>query len=146
MPFDTDTGASMAKPRKPPGRASAAASISAQFAARLQHFTAEKGFTQADLAREATKHMPKGKKVGRDNVSLYMRGIQMPGDAKLYAMAKALSIQPSELVPESAATEDSPPVAMKPLEKGLVWLQINQAVPMEMAMDIVAMLRTRREK
>lgn len=145
MLSDTDAGAPMARKRKVAGKTSGPFDpISIKFGERLQHYAAEKGWNQADLAREASKHLPKGKVFRRDNISLYTRGIQMPGDARLYALAKALGVQPTDLVPE-AISQDTPPLAMKPLEGNNVWLQINQAVTMEMAMDIAAILRKRSE-
>ncbi len=143
---DTDAGAPMATRRKTAGKkpSSPFDPISLKFGERLQHYAALKGWNQADVAREASKHLPKGKKFRRDNISLYTRGIQMPRDDRLYALASALGVKPTDLVPE-AISPDTPPLAMKPLDGGNVWLQINQAVSMEMAMDIAAILRKRGE-
>lgn len=145
MSVDTDTGATMGRRRKPTRAAYDPATV--EFGKRLQHYAAEKGWNQADLAREASKHLSGDKELRRDNISLYTRGIQMPGPARLRALCKVLGVHESDLVPAAvSATQDSPPVAMKPLEGGNVWLQINQAVSMDMAMDIIAMLRTRSGK
>jgi transcriptional regulator with XRE-family HTH domain len=121
--------------------------IAREFSKRLQHYTAEKGWNQTDLAREASKHLGKGKSIRRDNISLYMRGIQIPGPPRLRALAKALGKTDEDLLPSGMVLNDkSPPLAMKPLDDGNVWLQINQAVPSEIAMDIIALLRSRDAK
>lgn len=142
MSIETDAGAKMARRRATTGRGPFDP-ISVEFGKRLQHFAAEKGFNQADLAREGSKHLPKGSALRRDNISLYVRGIQMPGPVRLRALCKALGVSEADLVPNAMSTDNAPPFAMKPLEQGNVWLQVNQAVPMQTALEIAAMLSKR---
>lgn len=142
---DTDTGATMARRRATTTRGPFDP-VSVEFGKRLQHFAAEKGFNQADLAREGSKHLPKGSDLRRDNISLYVRGIQMPGPVRLRALCKALGVTEADLVPNAMSNENAPPFAMKPLEAGNVWLQVNQAVSMDLALEVAAMLRKRDGK
>jgi hypothetical protein len=75
-------------------------------------------------------------------MSLYMRGIQMPGPARMAAICRTLGLKEEDLVVEgSAANAETPPFAMRPLEGGKVWLQVNQSVPYEIALEIAALVR-----
>jgi transcriptional regulator with XRE-family HTH domain len=141
----TDIGANMARRRKATASRGPYDAVAIEFGKRLQHFTADKGWNQADLAREASKHLAGSKQFRRDNISLYTRGIQMPGPARLRALCKALGVHESDLVPEAvSSTAESPPLALKPMDgTANVWLQVNQAVSMEMALEIAAILRKR---
>lgn len=118
-----------------------------EFAKRLQALMTEKGWSQSDLARAAAKFMP-DKKFNRDNVSLYVRAQQLPGPVRLRAMCKALGVTEDRLTPPGAVAtvdEQAPPMAMRPLGGGNVWLQINQAVPQSVALKILALLPTTEE-
>src|SRR3546814_7422009 len=61
------------------------------------------GCNQADLARQASVFLSekagKRKNMGRDSVSHYVRGINLPTPAHLWALAKALGCEPYDLVP-----------------------------------------------
>lgn len=136
--IDTSNGADMARRRKPARGTQDPAVV--EFGRRLEHYTSEKGWNQSDLAREASKHL-QGKELRRDNISLYTRGIQMPGPVRLRALCKALGVTESDLVaPGAAMSMESPPLAMKPVDATNVWLQINRSVPLEVALKIVALL------
>lgn len=114
-----------------------------EFARRLQAKLVEKGWNQSDLAREGSRFMPKGKKLTRDNVSNYVRAAQFPQPVRLDAILKALRMTHKELVPAGAVKsvdEESPPVAMRALSDGNVWLQINQAVPQSLALEILSLM------
>lgn len=136
MSLDQIDGATMSRPISASGPYTPTA---VEFGRRLQHYTAEKGWTQADLVRAASKFLDKGKVFRRDSVSLYMRGAQMPGPPRMKALCKALGVKQEDLVPPGGS--DNPPLGMKPLDGGNVWLQINQAVSMETALEIAAILR-----
>lgn len=133
----TDTGGDMGR-RRSSGRGPYDTQT-VEFGRRLQHYAAEKGWNQADLAREASKHLP-GKKFRRDNISLYTRGIQRPGPARLKALAKALGVSTSDLLPDDLPDANAPPLGIKALSDGNVMLHINQSVPEKLALEIVAML------
>lgn len=113
----------------------------AEFGNKLQKLMMEKGWSQSDLARAAAKFMP-DKKFNRDNVSQYVRGLSFPYPMRLNALAKALGVNPEELRPASlpSANDRAPPLDIRAIGDGNVWLRINQAMPMKLAMKIVALL------
>lgn len=120
----------------------------AEFGRRLQAKMIEKGWNQSDFARAASKHMPGKKGLGRDNVSNYVRGLQFPGPVRLTAILKTLGVPREELVPAGAVVsvdDKTPPLSFKSTGDGNVWLQVNQAVSMEVAMQIVQLLGTKKE-
>lgn len=70
------------------GRADAAAK--AEFGRRLRGLLAQRGWSQSELARRA--------RIGRDNISGYVRGQNLPGPTILNRIAEALGVGVSELV------------------------------------------------
>src|SRR3546814_20060728 len=60
-------------------------------------------WNQSDLARQASVFLSekagKRKNMGRDSVSHYVRGINLPTPAHLWALATALGCEPYDLVP-----------------------------------------------
>ena len=71
--------------------------LNVAFAKRLQKAMDAKGWSQADLARQASVFLePKGDKpveITRDNISKYMNGKMIPRGDRLAAMAKALGVE-----------------------------------------------------
>ena len=65
------------------------AAIRQDFARRLQNKLNDKGWTQAELARRMVPLL-KDSRVGRDNISKYVRGKVLPLPPHLEAMAKVL--------------------------------------------------------
>jgi hypothetical protein len=117
--------------------------VALEFARRLQAAMAAKGWNQSDLAREATKFMPPGKAVNRDNVSVYVNMRTLPGRERLEAMAKALSVAPTDLLPNSirpAPKAAVPTREVKDLGGGRVWFRVNQEVSWPTAIKILQML------
>lgn len=139
MSLEQIDGATMSRPISAEGPYTP---IAIEFGKRLQHYTSEKGWNQAALARHASKFLPKGKVFRRDSISLYMRGAQVPAPLRRMALCKALGVTEEDLIPQPVRS-DAPPLGMKPLEGGNVWLQINQAVPMDTAVAIAALLKKR---
>ncbi len=130
----------------PPRDLPTGASVSvakAEFGRRLQHQMVKKGWNQSELARQAGYHMPGKKRLGRDSVSNWVRGEEMPGPVRLHALCKALSVKPEDLVPAGAAMsvdDKVSPLSIRVTQDGNVWLQINQATSMELAMKVVSIL------
>lgn len=121
--------------------------VKAEFGRRIQARLVEKGWNQSELARAASKFMPGKTKLTRDNVSNYVRGQQIPGPTRMKAICDALGVKPVDLVPAHAvqSTDDAaPPLAVKTLGDGRVFLQINQVTSMDVAMKIMAMLNAER--
>lgn len=118
--------------------------VHVEFASRLQRAITAKGWNQSDLARRAQEHMPDGQKMGRDNVSGYIRGTTLPGPIKLKAMADALGVAPEELLPQrgvpNAGNKALPAFDMRAIGDGNVWLRINQAVPQAVGLKIMQLL------
>lgn len=124
----------------PPGAPMEAALV--EFGAKLQKLMYDKGMNQSDLARAAAKFMP-DKKFTRDNVSNYIRGNHFPYPLRLNALARALGVTIEELRPKSGIPQSgdhAPALDFRSLGDGNVWLRVNQAGSMDVAMKIVAML------
>lgn len=117
--------------------------LKAEFGRRLQHALTEKGWNQSDLAREATRHMPGKQRFGRDNISNYVRGKQIPGPVRLRALCDALGMPATDLVPPGAVNTVSGinvPLEVKSAGEGRMLLRVNQVIPTDMAMRIIALL------
>lgn len=142
----------MAKPYnnsipKPPGskyfNPPDAENVKQEFAKRLQSKLTAKHYNQSDLARAASKFLPKGKELTRDLVSNYVRGLNLPRPPILAALAKALDCDVEDLLPLGSVNtvdSDGPTVQAKTLENGAMWLKINAVVPMNRALKILALL------
>lgn len=122
--------------RRDSGRADDA--MKAAFAQRLLTVMRERGWTQSELARRA--------RIGRDNVSGYIRGKNLPGPAILNRLAAALAVGPEQLIPMAA---DSLPAGKAGCGFTLrhlandgdhVWLQVEQALPWDQAEAILRIL------
>ena len=117
--------------------------VKVEFARRLQSAMLAKGWRQSDLAREAGRHM-KEKTFGRDSVSLYIRGMSLPGPLHLEALCKALGARPEDLLPTRgmpSAGEAIPALDVREMSDGKVWLRVNQAVPWPMAIKVLEILK-----
>jgi transcriptional regulator with XRE-family HTH domain len=117
--------------------------VKAAFGTRLQDAANRKGWNQSELARQAQLHMPKGKRLARDNVSTYIRGKVLPGPMQLKALADALGMKVDDLLPSRgvpSAADKSPPLDYRDLGDGNVWLRINQALPRKLALRIMNLL------
>lgn len=118
--------------------------VRAEFARRLQQAAVEKGWNQSELARRAAAYTPDNK-FGRDNVSSYMRGLNLPRPTHLHALCKALGKKPQDLLPSRgvpSVDDTRPPFKVEKLANGQAWLHINQAVDWPVAMQIMKILGT----
>jgi len=111
----------------------------ADFGARLQRAMREKGWTQSDLARQATMHTAGRTRVRRDAVSLYVRGLSFPRPAALSAMAGALGCGVEDLRPKGVPSAVNA-LELKSTGDGMAWLRVNQAVPMDIALKVTSLL------
>lgn len=113
-----------------------------EFGRRLTAAISERGWSQSEFARETEKFTPKGSsKIGRDLVSKYCRGLNLPGPKHLTVLAKTLGTTPEELAPPQVSPEEYPRLAFQSRDDGTVWLQVNQQVPMELALQILNLLK-----
>jgi transcriptional regulator with XRE-family HTH domain len=124
--------------------------LNVAFAKRLQKAMDAKGWSQSDLAREATKFLDQpadGEKrieITRDNVSKYMNGKTLPRGDRLSALARALGVEMADLVSTEGITsvaERTPPVGASDTGNGNAWLRVNQEVPWTTALKILELLK-----
>lgn len=113
--------------------------VSADFAGRLQSALSEKGWNQSDLARYASKQMPKNKKIGRDQISQYIRAVSIPRPVQLAAIAKALGKEPQDLLPNApTAADKSLKSELKQLDDGTSWVRVNRALPTQAGIAVIS--------
>jgi transcriptional regulator with XRE-family HTH domain len=113
------------------------------FAKRLQDRLNDKGWTQSELARRMAPLL-KESRIGRDNISKYVRGKVLPLPPALEAMAKALGVESKDLLPTratQAVADELSPLDVRDIGAGRVWLQVNQAVDWPIALKIMNLLR-----
>jgi transcriptional regulator with XRE-family HTH domain len=113
------------------------------FAKRLQDRLNDKGWTQSELARRMAPLL-KESRIGRDNISKYVRGKVLPLPPALEAMAKVLGVESKDLLPTRAtqgAADELSPLDVRDIGAGRVWLQVNQAVDWDVALDVMKRLR-----
>jgi transcriptional regulator with XRE-family HTH domain len=91
------------------------------FSLRLKAQIEGRNWSAADLAREASKHVPethrkRGKQyvIGRHLISSYCRGENEPTPINLKYICKALGVEPTELLPIDVEVETD--LAMKILK------------------------------
>lgn len=130
-----------------------AQAVKNEFARRLQTRYADRGWNQSDLAREASKFLPKpmrgqkqGKRIGRDQISHYTRGVSLPRPDVLRALAKALGCEPADLMPGAVPSTAMPatPFRITSLPDGRVRLVVDRPISMKKAMDIVRIMETEK--
>jgi transcriptional regulator with XRE-family HTH domain len=114
-----------------------------EFGRRLEKLMLDKGWNQSELARQATRHAEKP--IGRDSISIYVRGRSFPGPLHLHPIASALGVTPADLLPNtlaSAADAATPALELRqvPGHPETFWLKVNQAVPYAKALEIVRIL------
>jgi transcriptional regulator with XRE-family HTH domain len=113
------------------------------FAKRLQDRLNDKGWTQSELARRMAPLL-KESRIGRDNISKYVRGKVLPLPPALEAMAKVLGVESKDLLPTRAtqgASVELSPLDVRDIGAGRVWLQVNQAVDWDVALDVMKRIR-----
>jgi len=113
------------------------------FAKRLQDALNDRGWNQSELARRMAPLL-KESRIGRDNISKYVRGKVLPLPAALEAMAKVLGVESKDLLPTrvtQGAADELSPLDVRDIGAGRVWLQVNQAVDWDVALDVMKRLR-----
>ena len=120
------------------------------FGRKLRQLMADKGLSGADLARQASRHIPSGKTMGRDTISWYLTGRSMPTPPYLTAIAKVLDIDPQFLVPRDHAQrpgEMPPPtpapendVRMTMSGDGMMHLMLNTHLPRDLGWKVLQMI------
>lgn len=120
--------------------------VNAEFARRLQQALVARGWSQSDLARRVRDHMPEGDgRVGRDNISRYIRGVSLPRPTHLAALCRALGMRPEELLPaEGRPTGGVIGMEVRETADGNVWLRVNQATDWDTALEVQRLLKGKR--
>lgn len=108
-----------------------------EFGKRLYKLMIGKGWHQSELARRAD--------VARDSVSTYIRGISLPEPGNLERLARALGVEPVDLLPnhiEAAIDNDVPSLEMKVSgsDPRVAWLRINRLVSTATCLKVVELL------
>ncbi|MDO9296849.1 hypothetical protein [Bradyrhizobium sp.] len=113
------------------------------FASRLNRLMLAKGVSGADLAREASKFVPKGgKALGRHLISAYSRAANEPTEVNLQYISKALGVKPEELLPPMPGEGESPQYATATSTlDGKTRLVVDAEVDAEVALKILGMVR-----
>jgi transcriptional regulator with XRE-family HTH domain len=97
----------------------------AEFSARIRRLTADKGWTQAELARRSN--------TGRESISRYFAGKMLPDNTTLYRIVDALMCKPEDLWPwfkTGNANPDMPEFEIRAIvgDPHRTWLRINRPV------------------
>lgn len=108
-----------------------------EFARRLYKLMLDKGWRRADFARHA--NLP------RNSISVYLNAKSLPSPASTKALAKALNMKPSMLLPnytESAIERDNPELDFRvsPGDPKKAWLRVNRLVLASTAIKILALI------
>lgn len=112
------------------------------FGKRLSQIRVQKGFRQAELARQAALHMPK-KRLGRSLISKYENGEISPSLLALNALAQALGMTVEELNDTPGIAETMPAdtkAHFRTLNDDSVFVRVNQRVPRAVGLKIMMML------
>ncbi len=109
-----------------------------QFGRRLYQIMLARGWNQSELARQA--NLP------RDSISTYVRGVALPTPKSLKALADALDMQMTDVLPnaiEAAVDEDHPSFEMKvsPSAPNTAWLRVNRLVSLSTATKIAELIQ-----
>lgn len=105
------------------------------FARKAYQLMLKKGWRQSELARNAD--------LPRDAISVYMRGQSLPTPGNLKKLAKALGVEPDELLPAHLLAEQHriPLFEIKNTDQpNVVLLRVNQEVPLSVALKIAELL------
>src|SRR5262245_64678077 len=117
--------------------------IRMDFAKRLQDALSDRGWTQSELARRMAPLL-KESRIGRDNISKYVRGKVLPLPPALEAMAKVLGVESKDLLPTratSTTSDELAPSSLRDLGDGRYWLQVNMAVDPDVALEVMRLIR-----
>lgn len=124
------------------------AAIRMDFAKRLQDALSERGWTQSELARRMAPRL-KESRIGRDNISKYVRGKVLPLPPALEAMAAVLGMDSKDLLPSratSAVSDEQAPRSLRDIGGGRYWIQINMALDEDVALEIMRLTRSGKKE
>jgi len=111
--------------------------LKTEFGRRVWQNMVKKDMNQSDLARASG--------LGRDSISQYVRGRNTPSPQNLVKLAKALNVDPNELLPNheaNAVAHEVPTFQIQQIgnESNAVWLHVNQRVTSDQALRVMQIL------
>lgn len=120
-----------------PGKSHLPDAIKAEFGRRLFSFMLEKGWSASELARQT--------KIGRDSISIYLRGKSFPNPQRLIKISEALGISVDDLAPgvpnKTKRNRMSDDIAdMSSIDKDNVMLTIRKKLDKKTAVRVLAIL------
>jgi transcriptional regulator with XRE-family HTH domain len=119
-----------------------------EFSRRLQNAMIKKGLSQTELAAACRNVAKDDVRFERDTISTYIRAIALPSPKRLSVIAQVLGVEPRDLLPTDfvpvafSEPQRSPSRKFESLSDGTVWLTVNQAVPFDVALKIMELLKT----
>ncbi len=140
----------------PSDKGAPATNIGEQFARRVTELMVEKGWNQSTLARRAAVYL-QGQRMDRQLISSYLKGNHLPQQVRLDAIAKALGVEPYDLISSpsvewvggnpthspiklEAKSPAADSFAVESLNDGKVRLRIDREVDTETALQIMGLL------
>lgn len=108
-----------------------------EFGRNLWQLLLQRGMSQADLARASG--------LGRDSISGYVKGRNLPEPKSAQAMAEALGVTVTDLYPgsvERTIDKELPALEIRQAvgHTGQAWLRVNRLVPFGTAARIAALI------
>jgi transcriptional regulator with XRE-family HTH domain len=118
------------------------------FAKVLNKYLLAKGWSQTELAKRTKMYLPKNSTFGRHNISGYCRGVNLPNQVNADAIAKALGITVSELMPEGVGEVlgQTPSVKLEMQANNRARLKLDMDLPTSVALQIAALVNSAKEE
>lgn len=119
------------------------------FAEILAAAIEQKGWSQAETAREVTRHLPEGEHFSPVNLHHYLQGRSLPRAKYREALAKALDLDdpprigraPRRRRARPVAEEPNPTIRLQDMQEGQARLQVDQVVPWAVALRVLEILQ-----
>jgi len=146
-----------------PDRSDAQSELRRTFSEELRSAIERKGWSQARTVEEVRRFLAPGEKLGPAHLSLYVNGRALPQRSYLRALSRALKVSEEELLGATVsgrAVEPSQQLLVQPRPaqetnrsadstssaqvrdaNGAAWLEIDEPVPWETALEILRLLR-----
>jgi DNA-binding Xre family transcriptional regulator len=112
-----------------------------EFSRRLQGKLIERGWNQSELARRMAPLLPNSR-IGRDNISKWVRGKVRPLPHHLDAFCRVLECEPTELLPPVPVRngKDESGLRYEDHNDGTATLHVHRTLPAKVASKVIALL------
>lgn len=120
-----------------------------EFARRLYQAMRSKDMKASDLARRVWGNAADGTARNRDRISVYLNAKALPEAANLEAIAKALDVAPTDLLPAAKPPAGEHPeveITAVPGEPGMAVLVVQKKVTLAVAAEIAMILAGTTQK